>query len=72
MTIEENHIILKINSILNEFDNEIEKFKNDLKDINNFSDTKFFERKDKVEKLMTDAYLLIHTYKSLKYQLNDK
>ena len=72
MAIEEKHVALKINSIFVELDREYEELKNDFKDIKSFSDTKFYERKNKIGKLMCDASRLVYTYQSLLHEINSE
>lgn len=70
MAICENDIVLKVDSILDEFDKEIEEFKKDMRNINKYNESKYFEQKNKIGKLMCDVFYLRQTYQTLKYKLD--
>lgn len=69
MSICENDIVLKVDSILNELDKEIEEFKKDMRNINKYNEDGYFERKNKIGKLMSDVFFLRQTYHTLEYKL---
>lgn len=69
MSICENDIVLKVNSILDELDKEIEEFKKDMRNINKYNESKYFERKDKIFKVMNNVFFLRQSYQTLKYNL---
>ena len=52
-----------------EFEKQIEEFKKDMRNINKYNESKYFERKDQIFKVMNNVFFLRQSYQTLKYNL---